>query len=178
MNYGFEINIDLFDKNSYKKAYDKLSDISKAIQDANDDFCKQLENKLREEMAKAGLSQSMLNSKIQVFPSEAGAYFTVGDYGCFVEFGTGIVGSSSPAPYASEYGWEYDINSHGEQGWLYPTTADDPNPTKKYNATKGIWQAWTAGQVGRQYMYKTWLWGQRSYMNIVRKHLERAMKNG
>ena len=84
MNYGFEINIDLFNKNSYKKAYDKLSDISKAIQDANDDFCKQLENKLREEMAKAGLSQSMLNSKIQVFPIDAGAYFTVGDYGCFV----------------------------------------------------------------------------------------------
>ena len=74
-------------------------------------------------MAKAGLSQSMLNSKIQVFPSEAGAYFTVGDYGCFVEFGTGIVGYGSHEK-ADEVRYEYDVNNHGAFGWNWYNEKD------------------------------------------------------
>lgn len=37
-----------------------------------------------------------------------------------IEYGTGIVGASSAASsIAAEYGWEYDVNQHGEKGWFY-----------------------------------------------------------
>ena len=37
-----------------------------------------------------------------------------------VEYGVGYTGANSEAAqYASEYGWEYDINEHGIAGWYY-----------------------------------------------------------
>ena len=40
----------------------------------------------------------------------------------FNEYGTGIVGSNSPATEEAlaEEGWVYDVNDHGEVGWKYP----------------------------------------------------------
>lgn len=38
------------------------------------------------------------------------------------EFGTGIVGSNSPHvdEMLAKSGWKYDVNNHGEKGWIYP----------------------------------------------------------
>lgn len=40
----------------------------------------------------------------------------------FNEMGTGIVGSNNPHPNPDGpfKSWKYDINEHGEKGWLYP----------------------------------------------------------
>lgn len=40
----------------------------------------------------------------------------------FYEYGTGIVGENNPTinPTAYAEGWQYDINAHGEGGWIYP----------------------------------------------------------
>lgn len=39
----------------------------------------------------------------------------------FNELGTGIVGSNNPHPDPSMFGdWKYDVNGHGEAGWVYP----------------------------------------------------------
>lgn len=40
-------------------------------------------------------------------------------YSAFVEYGTGIVGAGDPHPNAGTDGWQYDINSHGAEGWYY-----------------------------------------------------------
>lgn len=40
-------------------------------------------------------------------------------YAAFVEYGTGIVGKGSPHEFAGEVGWTYDVNNHGEAGWVY-----------------------------------------------------------
>ena len=39
----------------------------------------------------------------------------------YAEFGTGIVGQQSPhiAEYLEKSGWKYDVNEHGEKGWVY-----------------------------------------------------------
>lgn len=64
------------------------------------------------------------------------------EYGMFVEFGTGIVGANAkPHPALEAFGWEYDVNQHGEVGWLYP--ADDGT----YRRTRG--------QASRPFMYET-----------------------
>ena len=66
---------------------------------------------------------------------KAGAYYAV-----YVEFGTGVVGSQSPHP--NPQGWQYDINGHGDEGWVY------------YDEESGSFR-WTKGFMSRPFMYNT-----------------------
>ena len=66
---------------------------------------------------------------------KAGAY-----YAAYVEFGTGVVGSRSPHP--NPDGWQYDVNSHGDEGWVY------------YDDESGKFR-WTKGFKSRPFMYNT-----------------------
>ena len=65
----------------------------------------------------------------------AGAWYAV-----FVEFGTGVVGASSPHP--DPTGWQYDANGHGDKGWVY------------FNDDDQKWH-WTKGMPSRPFMYNT-----------------------
>lgn len=41
-------------------------------------------------------------------------------YAIFVEYGTGYdAANAKPHPWKDEAGWDYDVNQHGEKGWLY-----------------------------------------------------------
>ena len=66
---------------------------------------------------------------------KAGAY-----YAAYVEFGTGVVGSQSPHP--NPQGWQYDLNNHGEKGWVY------------YDEDGGKFR-WTKGFKSRPFMHNT-----------------------
>lgn len=59
----------------------------------------------------------------------------------YQEFGTGIVGSNNPHidEVLEKSGWKYDINEHGEKGWIYP----------KGDGTYG----WTKGQLAKKKFY-------------------------
>ena len=70
-----------------------------------------------------------------------GLIFTDCPYAAYVEFGTGVVGQSSPHPEPPQ-GWRYDVNSHGEEGWWY------------YDETEERYR-WTAGMVSRPFLYLT-----------------------
>lgn len=61
-------------------------------------------------------------------------------YAKFVEFGTGITGSQNANPKSSDFGWRYDVNSHGEAGWTYKSS--DGN------------FYWTKGEEAHQFMYR------------------------
>lgn len=65
----------------------------------------------------------------------AGAY-----YAAYVEYGTGIVGKANPHP--DPDGWVYDVNQHGEEGWVY------------LNPNDGRFHV-TAGMAARPFMYNT-----------------------
>ena len=66
---------------------------------------------------------------------KAGAYYAV-----YVEFGTGVVGKGSPHP--NPQGYQYDVNSHGDKGWVY------------YDDDSGQFR-WTKGFKSRPFMYNT-----------------------
>lgn len=66
---------------------------------------------------------------------KAGAYYAV-----YVEFGTGVVGKQSPHPKPD--GWQYDVNQHGDEGWVY------------YDDESGKFR-WTKGFKSRPFMYNT-----------------------
>ena len=61
-------------------------------------------------------------------------------YAIYVEFGTGVVGRQSPHP--NPQGYQYDINNHGDEGWVY------------YDDTAQKWR-WTKGFKSRPFMYNT-----------------------
>lgn len=68
-----------------------------------------------------------------------GIIFTNCGHAAFVEFGTGVVGAGSPHPTMP---WAYDVNQHGEKGWVY------------YDEKQGRFR-WTKGMPSRPYMYLT-----------------------
>jgi phage gpG-like protein len=68
-----------------------------------------------------------------------GIIFTNCGHAAFVEFGTGVVGAGSPHPTMP---WQYDVNDHGEKGWVY------------YDEKQGRFR-WTKGMPSRPYMYLT-----------------------
>jgi hypothetical protein len=84
---------------------------------------------------------------VKVIPAEmqgetAIAYVRSTDAGeIFAEFGTGIVGSQNPHvdEALSKSGWKYDVNKHGEKGWVYPR--------------KDGSFAWTKGQPSQKRFY-------------------------
>ena len=74
------------------------------------------------------------------YQGEKGYVVSAAPHSAFCEFGTGIVGATSPHPNPSLAGWKYDVNQHGEEGWWY--------------WKDGEWH-WTAGMPSRPYMYDT-----------------------
>ena len=74
----------------------------------------------------------------------SGGIRTTEEKDTYKEFGTGIVGSNNPhvIEYLAEVGWKYDVNEHGEKGWVYPKedgsfawTKGMPAQQKFYGAT-------------------------------------------
>lgn len=73
------------------------------------------------------------------------------NYTWYVEYGTGVVGAASPHPEAGEIGWNYDVNGHGEDGWVYPVEKGSHHHYIRGSDSL----AWTKGQEGKQFMYKS-----------------------
>jgi hypothetical protein len=63
-------------------------------------------------------------------------------YAMYIEFGSGIRGSEAPHPLSGKTGWHYDVNDHGESGWVY------------YNENDGSYH-WTDGMPSRPFLYET-----------------------
>lgn len=86
-------------------------------------------------------------------------------YAKYVEFGTGVIAKTNPHPKASEFGWIYDKNEHGEMGWVYK--ASDGNCY------------WTKGEDAHQFMYRAWQDLKENYMFITKNVLiERGILKG
>ena len=75
----------------------------------------------------------------------SGGIVTTDEVDTYKEFGTGIVGSENPhvAEFLAKVGWRYDVNEHGEKGWIYPKkdgtfgwTKGIPADPKFYEAIK------------------------------------------
>ena len=61
----------------------------------------------------------------------------------YKEYGTGIVGSQNPhvAEALQQAGWKYDVNKHGEKGWIYPKGDGSFGWTKGLPAEKKFYEA-------------------------------------
>jgi len=180
-NINFEVN--LMDTKSVNNALELLELFPRktdlAIKNAMAELADRIEKRLIQELATFGLAGSSIASSIIINRYDDGISIAVtSDYAMFVEFGTGIIGQTNPHPNLSFGGeeWMYDVNDHGISGWWYPTTESDPNPTKKYDANKNTWFAWTAGQEAKPFMYRTWRYARLIATKTVNKHLRRVFE--
>lgn len=82
----------------------------------------------------------------------AGVVRAGADYAVFVEYGTGVVGMTNQHP--APVNWTYDVNNHGESGWVYKSDRD------------GNFH-WTKGQISHPFMYNTYRELQRLFPSMV-----------
>ena len=95
------------------------------------------------------------------------------DKAYYNEFGTGIVGSQNPhiTEELAKEGYKYDVNSHRESGWWYPTTEDDPNPTKK--KVENGWIAWTKGLPSQKAFYEALKKAEERFKEVGEEELQK-----
>lgn len=175
---SFTIDIDLDDlggKALKLPNVDKI--ILKALQDGYRDFAEQAEQRLLLELELLGLGDSKLSKTITMKITETGlSIITGGEYATFIEYGTGIVGRDGTQHKHLPSYWVHDSKGHGDNGWWYPSSPNDPNPTAYYSKNQGRWIAWTLGQESRPFMYNLWLWGRQSATQIIQKHIHRSLR--
>lgn len=162
------IKIDLFDSRSIRKAVNSVRDYEKEFLKA----CTRALEALTERgvnVAKIAIVAfgavgytGNLEAGIQGLFNSAtrqGIIFSDTYYAAFVEYGTGIVGELMPHPEAEEDGWQYDINNHGAEGWLY------------YNENDGKRHR-TWGYVARPFLYETRLQLEQEAPEVYRRMFE------
>lgn len=97
------------------------------------------------------------------------------DKAYFNEFGTGIVGKQNRhiAEELAKEGYKYDVNNYGEAGWWYPTTENDPNPTKK--EVNNGWIAWTKGLPAQKAFYEALKKAEERFIEVGSEELQKEV---
>lgn len=143
-----------------------------ALKNAYEDFANMFIAKLYSNASKHGVPTSVIeNINVDILDTE----LSISVYGediFYFEYGTGIEGANTPHP---KDPWEYDVNNHGESGWVYV-----PKNRSHYSYADYVFEgksgetlAHTKGIPSKPFVYETMLWGKRSIYNVVRKHLRR-----
>lgn len=145
--------------------------IDQAIKEGLTDFAERFKKHLRANMVAYGVPQSVVSTLVAEEIDGGIELIVAGELVDFFEYGTGVMGASSPHPDPFTP-WEYDVNGHGESGWWYPTDDTDPNPYK-WTDDSGQLRAWTRGKISRPFVYDTFEWGKRNLTRIVRNHVKR-----
>lgn len=102
-------------------------------------------DRLADEMFKSVTYKSTekIKAKLEGNTAIAGIRNTEPEKYIWKEMGTGIVGSQNPhvAEALKLAGWKYDVNKHGEKGWVYPREDGTFAWTKGQPANKEFWNA-------------------------------------
>lgn len=160
----YSINLVLNEK-SFKKAENELLQYAlrleateKLILQRLAEYAKhQMEVHLLESVNSETSTGELISSLSIEYGEHFARVFTENEYAKYVEFGTGIVGSNNPHPQLPN-NWKYDVNSHGEKGWVY--TAKDGK------------QYWTKGEIAHQFAYRTYLDLKQNYITLAKNVLK------
>lgn len=135
-------------KNSFRDIAIYLKEYKKALLKGTENGVKKA-TEMAFELVKANCYSKGINSHTGQISAKydeetnVGKVYTGDEVLIFNEMGTGIVGKNNPYPSSSKQfsSWKYDINQHGEKGWIYP----------KSDGTYG----WTKGLPSKHMFYDT-----------------------
>ncbi len=107
------------------------------------DIAEEIVKEVSEEGLKGNYKSVVLKPIVYDGFSVVGGIETTEEKDTYKEFGTGIVGSNNPhvESFLAKAGWKYDINEHGEKGWIYPTEDGGYAWTKGQPAQKKFYEA-------------------------------------
>lgn len=168
-----EIKVDLLDLRTVDKAIKQIEEYQKRVQNLIPDFLKACVEAVRDKannyIGNFGYDSETVSAIQNGWkPIEKGnptilenAY----DKAVYIEFGTGIVGSNEAHEMASESGYAYDVNAHGEKGWSFVVSSDEyadgvDLPEKYYKKGKtdhtGMWfSIRTKGAPATMFLYQS-----------------------
>lgn len=100
-------------------------------------------DRLAEEGLKDNLKSTVKKDTVLTGTKVTGGFKTTDEIDTYKEFGTGITGVSNPhlSEILEKVGWKYDVNNHGEKGWIYPKGDGTFGWTKGISAQKKFYQA-------------------------------------
>lgn len=92
-----------------------------------------------------------------------GGFQTTNPNETFAEYGTGLIGSKSPniTEAIKKAGWQYDMNNHGEKGWIYQKDG------KFY---------WTQGQKAQKKFYNATVRVEEKSQEILKNEFEKMLR--
>lgn len=197
-DFTWEFSDEVMEGRFHPERYDIPGAVNTGIEKGLEKVAERATKRMRRELTSFGLNPDDIMSDLVVELLDGGISlrFTGDELGeerihryMFVEFGTGIVGAGGPEhPFlrgSHQVDWEYDDKGHGESGWWYPTTYDDPNTTKEFRPAgknkkgesyRAGWWAWTKGQESRPFLYNTWLYISRSATETVQGAINKELK--
>lgn len=133
-----------------KLSLESIEEYQEFLKKYQKDLPKAVEN-IVTKVSKVGLKDNYKSTEIIPTKNEvnkiSGGIKTTDEDDTYKEFGTGIVGSQNPhfSDILAQIGWKYDINEHGEKGWVYPKedgtfgwTKGIAAQRKFYNAMKNM----------------------------------------
>lgn len=96
-----------------------------------------------------------------------GGFQTTNPNETFAEYGTGLIGSQSPnvAEAVKKAGWKYDVNNHGEKGWVY---------YKEVGDHKGF--HWTKGQKAQKKFYNATVRVEEKSQEVLKNEFEKMLR--
>ena len=118
-------NMDLKTVYTMRMSLDSIEEYEKMLTQRKKDISKIAENIVKR-VLDVGLEDNYNSSEIIPVTNDgnvvSGGIQTTDEIDTYREFGTGIVGSENPhiADFLAKVGWKYDVNEHGEKGWIYP----------------------------------------------------------
>lgn len=186
-DFHFNLDIDSLSSrrsfNSFRHFVDFAGAVDRGMTSGMKEVAEKTAKRIQEKLVEYGLGDSSLSGDIVVVLNDTTISITVdNDYYMFVEFGTGIVGQKSHNKNKSHsfirnhgVAWEFDTKSHGESGWWYPSSPDDPNPSL-YMSYDGSWWAWTKGQESKPFMHDGWMYASMSSYPTVNNHIIRELR--
>ena len=141
-----------------------ISEFEKLLKERKKQLPQMAQNIVRE-VSKIGLQDNYKSTEL--LPVEydgsavSGGIRTTDEKDTYKEFGTGIVGSNSPhlSEVLQKAGWKYDVNEHGEKGWVYP----------KGDGTYG----WTRGLPAQKNFYNAMKKMEDSFQEIAKKEFQK-----
>lgn len=130
-------NISLNTKFTMRLSLESISEFEELLRKNKEQLPIKAENIVRQ-VSEIGLQDNYNSAELLPITNDGnivkGGIQTTDEKDTYTEFGTGVVGSENPhvAEFLAKVGWVYDVNGHGEKGWIYP------KPDGTYGWTKGI----------------------------------------
>lgn len=168
-----KVNIDLLNLKTVDEAIKQIEAYQKRVANLIPDFLKACAEAIRDkanerllfEAMSLGLSGLLLNDITSSWETEQTSDSSIilrntSKKAVYIEFGVGTIGGSNEHTQASEAGYKYDMNAHGDEGWTFWVRNNEIDIGTEYRESEkthrdGTIEIHTQGQPATMFLYQS-----------------------